>query len=100
MAVEISAAKRERDFYLQQVAKNKALQAMEERRQKRRAADGEAGRGLTDGNTGAAAEEAEAKAKATKVRPVGQRSIKKGSGDGTRISSGLLNLLAGRESES
>jgi len=43
MAIEISQAKRERDFYLQQVAQSKAVKAMEERRAKKRKAAEESG---------------------------------------------------------
>jgi len=87
MAVEISAAKRERDFYLQQVAQSKAVAAMEERRKRKREAAG------GEGAAGAGTEEP----RASKVaRTPGQHREKDTSGSKGKVSSKLLAMLGGK----
>lgn len=48
MAAEISAATKERDFYLQQVDKAKAIDAIKERKRKRKEQEGGAAQGQAE----------------------------------------------------
>lgn len=89
LAAEISAAKRERDFYLSRVDKAKAVKAMAERREKRTEES------IQDdpGNQ---------KPKQMPVRKYMQRKSKPDSSkddDAPMLSKGFLNLLAGKKTD-
>eukprot|EP00891_Asterochloris_glomerata_P006664 jgi/Astpho2/6664/Aster-05021 len=90
LATEISAAKRERDFYLSRVDKSRALMAMQERQQKREAA-------TADDAAGANEPPAPDKYRLHK-RSYGQRKAKPDpatDGEAPLLSSDLLALIAG-----
>lgn len=97
LAMEISAAKRERDFYLSRVDKSKGFAAMQQRKAQRTAeADGAPQPPTDKAKTAeaAAAEDAQPK----RLRGYGQRQPKADSvGAGAEtLAPSLLSLIAGK----
>ena len=96
LAMEISAAKRERDFYLSRVDKSKGIKAIKKRKREQ----SEAAAAATSAQDGAAgAQPAEAAAKpARTLRGWGQRQPKADSAapEAQALPEGLLSLIAGK----
>jgi ESF2/ABP1 family protein len=94
LAMEISAAKRERDFYLSRVDKSKGIAAMQQRRAQRAA---ESAPKLAQAEAARAAVEA-GDAQPKRVRAYGQRKPKADSvdADASALPPALLSLIAGR----
>ncbi|KAL6768774.1 hypothetical protein ACKKBF_B16145 [Auxenochlorella protothecoides x Auxenochlorella symbiontica] len=100
MAVEVSAAKRERDFYLAQVDASKAQAAMLERRRERSGAEATPPADPSGGMPAEQPQAADKPAKPVVVRRYGQRKPKADPilDDGVpSLSGGLLKQLAGRK---
>lgn len=101
LAMEISAAKRERDFYLSRVDKSKAIFAMKERKEQR-AVDGEAApQPASEQGTAATGSKLAVDAQPKRVRGYGQRKPKADSaGAGAQtLPPSLLSLIAGKPKE-
>ncbi|KAK9816728.1 hypothetical protein WJX72_004286 [[Myrmecia] bisecta] len=96
LATEISAAKRERDFYMSRVDKAKAITAKEERKRKRLEKEGDAAEG--SGPQPAAAAAAEPRI----MRAYGQRKAKLDpvtDDQAPMLSADVLSLIAGKKAK-
>lgn len=96
LAMEISAAKRERDFYLSRIDKSKGIAAMQQRRAQQ-AGESESASKLTPAEV-KPTELKERTAQPKRVRAYGQRKPKADS-VGAKVSTlppSLLSLIAGR----
>ena len=100
MAAEVSAAKRERDFYLSRVDKAKAVDAIIERKKrKREGEEGAGGKEASGGSGDAAAAGPAAEGGARVMRTYGQRKAKAdpvNDADAPVMSQGVLEMIAGR----
>lgn len=94
LAAEVSAAKRERDFYLSRVDKAKAVEAIKERKKRKREEGGEEEEGEQRRGQNEAAEGPKA------LRHYGQRKAKAdpvNDEDAPMLSRGLLEMIAGKK---
>jgi ESF2/ABP1 family protein len=96
LAMEISAAKRERDFYLSRVDKSKGIAAMQERRAQRAAESDSAPKVASAEAMPAGVEAGDAQPK--RVRAYGQRKPKADSvgASASTLPPSLLSLIAGK----
>ena len=96
--MEISAAKRERDFYLSRIDKSKGIAAMQQRRAQQ-AGESESAPKLTPAEAKPREQEMEAgDAQPKRVRAYGQRKPKADSvgANASSLPPSLLSLIAGR----
>ncbi len=94
LAMEISAAKRERDFYLSRVDKSKGIEAIKKRKQEQSEASAASAK-----DAAAGAQPMESTAKPTRtLRGWGQRQPKADSAapEAQALPEGLLSLIAGK----